>query len=619
VSHCEEKGHEQEQGLSSPGRQWWKIQARTQQGFILAAAITVGSIIWLYLCAQFKQYQYIGYTNDDAVYIQQAQECITTGRLTPRPSFLPGFSLIISPFLLLFPGNLEVLQWVSMGFMLSAGILFGMIARARSGVVGGFLVGMMSLYNPAALTVGPQILSDAAFTFLAALSFFLAEAYALRRSERWITVAIVVTLACLVRVAGITIFVSLLLGILCQKRWKDGMILAASFATLFLIFCRGYYTAYLATPASNPQSLLLPWVSAFPELLWRNFLGIPSTSGWAILVLIAILAIAGMYRQWRIRGLSWIFFFPPLYFLLQLLWPYIEARYFLPWWPIILLLAIVGLPPSLRNSPLILFPVLLPLMAGNLNALDCCRTEAPFVQRTFITYNWIRDTLKPPIRIMCLFDSKMKLLTGHTALPMKLLYEQPSELLVMACRNNAGYIVVQKYLPIPVNVAGHRPAPSRMDLWLDSSQLVEWVFGTNLEAVYRLKVDPALYIHAYSLYYNGSQMWNRGDSAGAKKAFGESLELVPDFPEAAISLATILLEEGNKKEGIAMLQEVVSRYPVSTDATINLSRALLLNGEKSRSFMLLHQALHYAEINSLRASKALLQKELSTYHAPEQR
>ncbi len=146
---------------------------------LLAAAVTVSLL-------QYGHSVVGVYKLDDSAYIVLAESLVHADRYglinapgAPVPTHFPfGYPLVLSPFVVLFPGNLEVLKAVSLvATLLNAGILFWGWRWFRVQRSYWWAIAVVGLYVLSPLTVrfAGMVMSEPVFTTFCLLAILLAE------------------------------------------------------------------------------------------------------------------------------------------------------------------------------------------------------------------------------------------------------------------------------------------------------------------------------------------------------------------------------------------------------------------------------------------------------------
>jgi Tfp pilus assembly protein PilF/peroxiredoxin len=101
------------------------------------------------------------------------------------------------------------------------------------------------------------------------------------------------------------------------------------------------------------------------------------------------------------------------------------------------------------------------------------------------------------------------------------------------------------------------------------------------------KGDPS----AFTLYSLGTLYMKEGQTAKAKAAFERTLQVQPDFAEAANGLGALMAQSGNVPAAIAHFRAAIQTTPDYPDALNNLGYGLLQTGREQEGRELIEKAL----------------------------
>ena len=550
----------------------------------------------------------VGAFNDDASYASQAYRFSSGGSLRielhperPLDPYLPGSSLLLTPFAPIFPDPSD-LRWVTTFFMAAGALLFGLAAaRGLKSGTGGGLIAALCLWNPVTLTHGSTLLAEPAFTLLVGLSAGLVSLRGNRpfSSAGEYGLGFLLGFLPVVRTEGLLV-TALLLGLLWHVRGKVPWRVAAV-STLPLLCYRGL--AWATRGAMEHQfhygqlrdyfggrglaEVVGQALIAQPAVV-GSFLGLTGIVGKLAGGLLIAVALLGL---WRARAVpvaaAWVLL--PL-LAAQLVWPYPDPRYGITLWPA-LLIACAGL-LSERSRLVFLALLLLLTTPACLKALAVSAERASLDEVRWSSYRWLADNTGPEEVLMTLFDARLRLRTGRPVVAPSADSLQFADLLARACRLRVRYFLWEPGLSLRTDLFGQAQAAllPRPDLWMDASTLTQVVQKSDWDRVYRLEVDPGTYLRAYAHYREALV------SSEPEQDLIAALRLVDDFPEARVALARHWLDsEDTWEKGLQLLTFVHQQYAIDFEASALLGAELLKRARASQAGDIYLQAQERAE------------------------
>lgn len=198
---------------------------------------------------RFNSFQ-VGAFSDDAHYIVLA-ESISHGqgyRLINYPhkpfetAFPPGFPILLSPLVALFPGNYTILKMLSFALWLaSIPLMYKLFAKHIKSPYLELLIALI-IINPYMVGMSGMVMSEAAYWFFSmfALNLFdnwIADQHNINNIDNWLIVLAFSTLAIysqLIRTIGFSILLSMITYLMLNYRFKQAGILTVIFV-LFLV------------------------------------------------------------------------------------------------------------------------------------------------------------------------------------------------------------------------------------------------------------------------------------------------------------------------------------------------------------------------------------------------
>lgn len=546
------------------------------------------ALAWMLLARICMPYYPIGAFNDDARFVLGGYRLLGWDPAYPDDEvghFSPGFAALLAGGLrLVGPERLDSLRWMSVGFMVLAAILLGLLARRWLSPAGSVGVAALFLFNPSATTLGSTLLADPAWLAMSLGAAVLAERALDGRPRLGYLVGLLAGAGVLFRPEGWIVPGSLVLWLAARRRWPElgrvalGLLPPVAVQVLLIPQSHASQVSNFGEGFGWIPANALSFLAGLPRTLGADFLGLPARvapiAGSAVLAL----ALAGLVRARREL-------FSPLLLLtagilaVQFVWPYPDSRYLLLLWPALVLLGALAWPRRDLAAAVLAAGAIL-LAAPSLAQAARTSQERAAVQGRWASYEWIQQNTPPEARFMSMYAVVVRLRARRYCLEPQAA-DTWCQLLANACAEDISYLCWEPAYQLRQDFRGQRQArfPLRPDLWMDSSTLVRRVTGTAWDRVYQIQVDRREFLRAYRLYVTAARLdWSR-EAPRAQRLFRQALAIVPDFPEARAQLAVLILQGGGSRaEAIDLLEWVVAHYPVDLDSAYNLSLALAEDG-----------------------------------------
>ncbi|HEY3999371.1 MAG TPA: hypothetical protein VGO93_10925 [Candidatus Xenobia bacterium] len=566
------------------------VERRAWPYVLLALALVAAGAILSY---QTMAVAPAGIWNDDAAYVSLARAVVQSGHLYhvvsdarggPFP-FLPGYSFFLVPFVLVLPGSLLALRWVSVACMLTAAVLAAKVAWPRLGPAGAILLGAAFFFTRGTMIHGSSLLSDPFFALLLMALWALwprvdtpggwKAGLLMGLGTAWLTST---------RPAGALLFGSAILLLGLHRHWRALLACTAGLALGTLPFLP-YWLGYLTMHGEATAGQFSAWWAICPAQIGDELVGLGTGSWWAGAAAL-LLVVVSVAIQWRRVGLQLETVYLPLYLAHYVVWPYFSPRYLLPAWPMMLLVmaeALRPVPPAAFLALMLGFG-----SSGVARTVQESHNVAALSRDRFETYDWMRDHLGPHDLVEDMSGWRTLMLAGRPfAVPGRSI-QFPSQLLVEACHDHAPYVLVERHSDLVRSVTGAASfdVPPRLDLWYECSSLLTSVHASRYDELFRVKVDPAKFVPAFQDFYVAVR------SPDPVPGLRACLALVPDFPEARHALALQLWHRpaAPPPETLQLLQSVVEQYPVDVVSTLDLAQAEAATGHLDSARQMVEKA-----------------------------
>lgn len=561
----------------------------------------------------------IGYAIDDALYILAAKS-LTLGRYValhmpgqpPLTDPLPGFPLLLAPFIVLVRGHWALLKAISFVVTLSSVILFARLLRRW--VEGWALVTVVALFafNPTTVNFSGIVVSEPFFLFLVLVILLTLSGDTEFSPGGTAAIGLGLGWAMLVRPQGIALGFAVVIALwAARKRRVAAMAGLFAFLPVATVLWRNHHvaqtaTGYLSHWAATLPSLLrspLHWLAnaghVLQTLVLENLLALPADAanpirvalGLALTIAVCLVIIVGLVESWSRHRESMLFvawsLFSAGFLSIHLFWAAVDVHYLYPVLPFFLYLLWLGaeaLAQKVTENPMRVGLLFVPLLARyaycGISAIPTARHPAFHVART--TYQWMASELPPEALVYApatatvgLFSHRFVFYTDPPGDADQFRYD--------LLRSGATHVLTQ-----PVNLlslANFQGSPlSANQRWARAESFISgWsaafhpVYSNESDGtlLYLVVPDPG-YLKAYPLYREAYAYLNHADWKGALSRLDEALKRCPDFPGALNAYSTALYLSGQSAAQVEKhLKRAIALRPEYPMAWMNLGRIYL--------------------------------------------
>lgn len=575
----------------------------------------LGAGFLLYL--GFLPRYYVGYFNDDAIYILTAKSLLhghfSTLHLPSEPPMIhypPGFSLLLAPFVAVLGPHWSWLKGVPVLMTLGSGFFLWCLLGAPPAARTRALLVTLFLFHPLAASYSGAVMSDSCFLFfvLAALVRLKQTLHGTSDHADW-GLSLLCAWTALIRPDGCVLLISMVVALAYAKRWKT--LLSVSLLGVLAwggLFLRNYCLAHTGIDYLSAWSQLLPYVMQ-PGQLWQNFCSLLRSLsrmvvgfGWGDLGI--LLAGLGAWRVWNTQAIDRHVFAAiatlcALFVVLHTLWAP-EDRHFLMVLPFCLWFTLEGL---LAFWPTRLYPE--PVFWA-LGLLMCLRTDARLLRDTWSpsrpietllpgeTYTWIGNHT-PREAVFVGKAATIALYTGRHGLQPANNFADQEEFRHRLLKNRIGFICDQ-----PRRIAALQgPTLNQTIGWEEMRRWPrKWpeAFRPIYEnpgeqtVVYEVLPNPP-YVQAYDAYLSARKDLAAGDYAAAFPKLDQAAHLYPRIADVYCARGTGFLLQGNHLgEAEAQFRQALAMRPAYPPALLNLARIYEERKERPRAKETLLQA-----------------------------
>ncbi len=411
---------------------------------------------------------YVGFFNDDAFFLIGAKSLLS-GRYAelnhpanpPFIQYLPGYPLLLAPWMLLPGADFLGPKLFSVLMTLSAVFLFHRFAREELSPTAAAAATALLAFNPLTVSLSGVILSDVPSLLWTVLILITARAWWKRDDDKaWILLGLMGAFGFFLRPTGAAFILTLPLALAWEKRYRQALI-ALTAGTLPILawltrnwIVRGHgllYADELADPYKKATADALidagnnAWFylrELFGRVLFRQPLTLVSTA------LGACFCIAGIVRigitGWRFFALA----YAAAYGAVIILWPKQTSRYLLPILPFILWWMFAGaarLEEDLKKPKAVTLALLLfGLVCAAPPVFNIVRTsttrETPVNTPPRKFWNWVRTNTDPNALFAAELDGRTYILSDRHCLQLPR-WKEPGRIAQWAMRNKVDYII----------------------------------------------------------------------------------------------------------------------------------------------------------------------------------
>ncbi len=536
------------------------------------------------LYALFLGRFYVGYFNDDAVYVLASQSLLQghyshAPLLNNRPMtyFMPGFPLALVPWTALAAPSWEFLKGLSFIATLISTFLLWKLSKSWLAERERMGVALLWALNPVVIGFSGTVLAEPFFILLCLAAFYLLQ----RASETtdrslWVWVAFLAGWAALTRPHGFLLALSIGIALMSQQKIRE-----ACSVTILALLPLGLFMArnlsltqrvsgysldwenifHLFSGGQGPRIILSNAVVVIETLLlqnifpvfWSSF--IPAAGVWNTLIGSILLGtlVTGAYTLARKnQGITLIAVcgFVLAYLAVQLLWLAVDVRFCLPIIPYLFIFLVAGL-IALKQRFHFSRPweigwgmaFLLVYVVGWGFALHQTFISSGDHRAPKHTFAWIRENIPRDGRLVTTSATAFMLHTERAAI-----HRPPpgdaQEMRYWMLRENAPYLVA---LPMRLLNLQSSTAESPSQLWgraidqaANAPEEFKLVHDEPAEQtrIYQAIPDPT-FVQAYALFREAQRSAAQGNFPEARKNARAALALAPRLQKIRDWLATL--------------------------------------------------------------------------------
>jgi tetratricopeptide (TPR) repeat protein len=582
----------------------------------VAYALIVALAVGLYL-ALWPRYS-VGHFNDDASAILAAKSILSSQYVhlqmpdhPPLKDPLPGFPLLLAPWVAVLQPHWEALKIVSLLCTLLLGCMFWKLLSEWTRPATRLALTSLMLLNPVVAFQSVTVMSEAFFVLVVVVAFWLT-----RRSleqDSWglaMGASLMAGMAALIRPQGIFLAPAVGIAFVLYHRWHRALftmamgLLIPGLFWLRNIFFSSFSDSYsdlwmprLLYLARHSDALAAQAKNVLESLFVQTLLGGSDSKTLAVQLSYGVLAtgvigiifygVLQLNREQSVRsavaGAMGVFLIALV--MLQSVWLAVTARYFTALLPGLFVFLGIGLDALRKRGrvfPALAVGMMLLCYSGRDVALvRAARQREPSkdISATSDSVRWVQENTAADARILTNKNDWLFLLTGRFT------YSIGSERSLDEFRR---WLLRDKitwaFLKPELILNGDKMQSwKQVNRWLDS--MPQWfppVYSNSYEQVhiYRVEKDPA-YEKAWGLYDNGIERLHQGYPEQALDLLNQALVLSPQFPLGLTAAAAIRIElHRNLRQARVQLREALRLEPTLELAQANLRLLDSIDGNK---------------------------------------
>jgi hypothetical protein len=589
----------------------------------MAAILAIAAGLYSGMITRFD----VGHFDDDALYVLAARS-LSMGHYValqtpsePRLSApLPGFPLILSPFIAFFNVSPNGLKMISLLATLGSVVLLGALVQGWLGAGPALLAAALFALNPLGVLYSGTIMAEPIFTMLSLLSIFLFQ-QCLKGRGQALLVGICLGMVAICRAEGPLLALAMGLTLLMKRRWSLALPVCGAAGLIWLLArlltasSDGYVTAWtLMWPwlLRSPWTLLQHWGHLIQACILETLLAFPfRLEGFGSIAIVCVLAgvpaIYGAFVFLRNKAVQWevrwaLALYVIFYAALHAFWIAVDPRYFLPLLPFLcggLAQCVAELGGRSRIAKGIVVTMLLGIAASyvyqNAEGLRRARDPSAETRVPESTYTWIRQTTAGHSRFLSFRILSLYLYT----------HRQGYKIVPARDRDHFEYLLDQEGIshillePFHIEFVPGMPAPHR-EFWLRAEGWMKedphvfspvWKNTTEKTMVYECRIPSVLH-QGFVLYRTARSELDAGRTDHGLRLLRESLRLAPHLAEAQNAYGmTLWLTRHDTAGAERWLKQAIQQSPSYRLARMNLARIYEQTNRHDKAVALVAQGI----------------------------
>lgn len=587
---------------------------------LLLAILIVFSFV---LCLVCINRFYVGFINDDVIYILQAKK-IVEGRGIQEIFFCkypPGYPLILAPLIYIFPDTFFPLQVLSIFFFLGTLILSYIFFKEKMPAKYLFLLLLFMVLNNTAIQFSGTVMSDIPFLFFSLVALIVSKKELNVRNL--LIIAVLSAICFYIRTAGGVLFISFLLLFLIRKI-KISKILI--FSMIFFILLSPYFffknfsaykeeakANYAATEYKNLAIKNLKfYLTAVPFSLYGDyslnskFLKSKSPLSFFNLITscaIVFLIICAILLKISQKEISVIEIYILAYSFVFILWPYRDIRFSIPVIPFLYYYLILGfqiienkfkLPGKILANILIIIIILFQTAFAGNTIRSSIFTKTHENSLPAESYRWLKNNTKKEEAIMTINQpSCLNIYAQMKTIGFDITKTAYRDIMAYILKTHTSYIYLESRIQWQFPEFFQRQTlfnfSDLLHLNPDKFKLV-YINSSENTRIFKVITNGKAFFNAFDFFQKGSSQIAGGDYNKAIDYYIKCIGADLNFFEAYLNIGILYEKQNNFNKAIEVLEELIKRNPNYTKAYISLAYAYKSIDNKQKAIGLLEEA-----------------------------
>lgn len=551
-------------------------------------------------------------TNDDALYILGAKSLLaghyvdlSEALLPPMTLPLPGFSMVLAPFVAIFEPHWDVLKIIPLLMTLLSGLLLMKLLEKNFKPAFINIVLALFLFNAVTAENSVQLMSESTFMCFSLAAFLLLKKIEDGARQNWpsILLGLILGWAALIRPQGCSLIIGMGLGLAAIKRWRE-LIMAVGLSVSIYggMYVRNYGVSHSASAYFSLWHDFLPYLGSHYDLFFSHVLRLVKTFfGFSFfpaqfhLIKIGCMMVIGLIIRgiyFMVKKKNWgealtiaVFGHFFLTLLIHVLWPQVESRYVLPLLPFAIVFIVAGMSPTSKQTTMEIAGLYLGVFIFLMGALSADARmvyqtlhQTPQIDVPLKTYEWIRNNTPEKSNI---FDGKPPALTLYTGRfgEFDIRVQDQDEFKYLLAKRNVSYVHLH-----PITFAAFT-IPGQLDVNARYSFLAHLIVQDPVsfpvlytDPVERTQIrkfvpDPH-HLKAYEIYLSAQENLYKSEWKAAEQKLNQAMRIDPHLPTVNNALGIVYAQaDHDMLKAKKMFEKALALSPQFTFAQTNLDMA----------------------------------------------
>lgn len=583
----------------------------------LGVTFAIGYLVFLYLAWACRGFYPLFGFNDDANYYLDALKLLEGSYLDQASAFLPGQPLVLAAAIAMFGAKPALLQAVATVQILAGSILVYFALRKVRDHLCATAITLCYLLTPVTVLHSTTLMSEVLFSLQVWGALFLviwsgeSEPQNSKQGTALVMAGVLVGWAVCTRSQGFFIVGGLGLAFLWFRRWRGlaaGVLGTAVACLLLFPLAQHSFSVYGRAVSMDTEYNLSFFLAWFKQLyvIWRDYvleiplLELPEWGGHLYLMTLVVLALVGFVSQLRrIHLLHWIGL---VYFAGHLLWGFQFARYWIVFWPMLLLYlwdgAILVLQKFERRRVLavgLLMVVGLVSLVTDLRAATRATAIREMTNQKAELFEAARKRIPEGSLLCSAFAAQVQALTGRDTVQLPPGFRFV-EVLDGLAKVGPEYLLIDRQAEPIVGINGPNvPYPPGLEYRLEASPAFEQVYVDKWGSIYKLTKTPQELQQAYQHYHKSESLFISGQVQESLEESKRARALLPNQPEIEFQICRAALTLGHE-DPFNELLDLLKTNPAYPEVMLGTSIYLRQAGRHAEAKELLEKARKVATV-----------------------